>query len=153
MSSETKRLRRELEKRIEYDMDRLMFWIEVLNRLDGNPDDEPEVDACAFEDDRRRHAARDNDCEDFEPDADSEPDEGKEDSLVPVFEKVGLSRVWRDVHRSSAADVLHRNAERERRIANGSGRIARLDYGPFNPVRDEFRIVKKNYDPMRRVRL
>ncbi len=145
MQKKTVILRAELEARIE-------AAIELLDQLDGSFEDEPEVDADDFHDLIFSNLDGVGTNEDDEPAWDFEPDECEEDSLVPVCEKVALSRVRRDAHGVSAADTMHRNTERERRISNGSGRIARLDYGPFNPARDEFRIVPRNYDRQRRVR-
>jgi hypothetical protein len=155
------KLRAELETRIEE-------MIALLDRIDGDVDLEPETDRCEFEDDRYRHHAHYEYCDDFEagtwPDNldqtglpvgggdDAEPDEGDEDSLVPATGGVRLARVPRNVHGDSLADQAHRDAERARWIANGSGRVLSVDYGPFNGARNEFRIVARNYDPQRRVR-
>lgn len=137
------KLRAELEARIDE-------MIDLLDLIDGDPDLEQEFDACGFEDDRRRLPARKDDCEDFEPGTDAEPDDLDEDSLVPATGALCLRHVPREINGLSAADKEHRDTERVRRLGNGSVTIRAIYQGPFNPVRAQVRIVPRNYDPMRR---
>ena len=62
MARHSPHLRAVLEARIE-------DAIALLDLLDGDPDREPEVDGCEFEDDARGHPAHAADSEDFECDA------------------------------------------------------------------------------------